>query len=165
MSEELRQVTPPKAQVLCRVSGGWATLTECCLLWPEESGGSAGTGLGGCRLFGHHPGNKRMQHKGDPGVHLTPDSPSLPLWPRTLTRTTGSRPRAADVKDPEVISTLAFLERGVQLGLGSLEGGTWENRYLCPLLLPAKPVTGITESESRATSKLGHCHLLARWLH
>lgn len=94
------------------------TLTGCCLLWPEESKGSAGTGFGGCRLFGHHPGNKRMGHKGDPGVQPDPRLPPLPPWPRTLTRTKGSRPRAADVKGPKVISILVFLERGVQLGLG-----------------------------------------------
>lgn len=103
-----------------------------------------------------------MRHEKDPGVHLTPDSLPLPLCPRTLTRTTGSKPRAADVKGPKVTSTLAFLEKGEQLRLGSPKGGSWENRCLCPLLLPAKLVTGITESESQGTPpKLGHCHLLA----
>lgn len=86
------------------------TLTGCCLLWPEESEGSVGTGFEGCRLFGHHPENQRMGHKGDPRAHLI-RLPPLPAWPRTLTRTTGSRPRAADVKGPKVVSTLDFLER------------------------------------------------------
>lgn len=63
-----------------------------------------------------------MQHEKDPVVHLTPDSPPFPSCPRTLTRTTGSKPRAADVKGPKVTSTLAFLEKGVQLRLGFLEG-------------------------------------------
>lgn len=73
VSEELtaKYVTPAKAQVLCRVSGSWGTLTGCCLLWSEESGGSVGTGFGGCRLLGHHPG-KRMGHEEDPRVHLGP---------------------------------------------------------------------------------------------
>lgn len=56
----------------------------------------------------------------DPPTHLTPDSPPLSPWPRTLTRTTGSSPRDADDKGRKVISTVAFLERKIQLGWGSL---------------------------------------------
>lgn len=92
-----------------------------------------------------------------------PPDPDLPLppWPRTLTRTIGSRPRVADVKGPKVTSILAFLEREVHLGLGSLEGAG-RTDVCVPLLLPVKLVTGITEPESQGPPpKLGHCHFLA----
>ena len=93
-------------------------------------------------------------------VHWIPDLPRPP-WPRTLTRTTGSRPRVADVKGAKVTSILAFLERGVHLGLGSLEGAGRTN-VCVPLLLPAKLVTGITKPESQGPPpELGHWHFLA----
>lgn len=51
-----------------------------CFSWLEESGGAAGTGSGGYRLFGHHPGPQAP----DPGLLMPRVQKSYPPWPSSL---------------------------------------------------------------------------------